>query len=424
MTMTDSDHGDESDEVGGAGITLLTDPALGFAAMWRRGAAALCLLVGLGCLAAVVRDARFAPLAVAGLLAGTGFGISSLPWSQQRLRAWFVAQRAVPDAATVVREWTTAGAVRHVTLRADGADPSFDFTWRLPASWGEPVRLDRMGRRVAVFSRADRREFCAPVLRGGLPFVVPDHVLAALIALVAADVSLEARHPRLQEQPPVELGTIPLPPALPVTFAPSPESRIVWALGASATVAITAGGVWVLHETGIASIAVVVFILAALMAICTGAAHSAASCVVIGADGIDVIGPLTTRRSSPRVPWTHVGQVELRWMLRSTREAQESGDNYARILGAAALGAMGGRFLRLRLTDRREVVGDLIARLVRGDIVPEVDTVMLVLHARSGRRIANISTRTSFQSVRSFLVACAERGVRVTAGQGDVTADL
>jgi hypothetical protein len=397
-------------------LSLLIDPSLRFARDLPLAGAVLCFVAAAVCAALGARDSRYI---AAGVVAGVATVILLFLhhiFARQTERAEACACDAVPQIATVVHATAVRHGLRRVTLRADGADHASDFTWILPASWGDVVRLDRAGRRVAVLSPAAAPERCVPRLRSGRPFVVPDYVTSALIAILAEDIPAAARHPDVADLAHAPAGTVPAPPALPVTLSPAPGGRLWWWTLIAGALALTGGGLWLAFRGSSTLLVVMLLIVAAITAAVADARHAKAVSVTVRSDGIDVNAPARPSRGARPLRWDEIGSVTIRWISRSERERGEFGTLTGLLIGGAVGVATG---IHVHTPVHHEVfeVGDLAARLLRGDIIPELDTLEVSLRTRSGRRIATYETRTAFQPVRALLAACVERGIRVKSVQ-------
>lgn len=396
-------------------FSLLLDPSLKRARDLRLLAGVLCLIAALGSIAVGFSYRSHVCFAVASAAVGVVLLVRRRRWARQAARAEECARDAVPQIATVVKEMRGLRGLRRVTLRTDGADAASDFTWLLPASWGDVVRLDREGRRVAVLSPAAAPERCVPLLRSGRPFVLPDYVASALIALVAEDIPAELRHPDIADLAGAAAGTMPPPPPLPVTLTPAPITRFVWWALVAATPALVVAAVWLAGTGGDTLGVISVFVFPGLLIAIAVVQRSRTVAAAFSAEAIDLRGPLAWLRGSQRVSWDDIGSVSLRWSSRASRQQAET-HSLRSLAVSVVLQAVTGVDIAIIRTEIFDV-GDAAARLLRGDIIPELDTLAISLCSHSGSRLATYETRTAFQPVRAVLAACAERNIHVESMQ-------
>lgn len=398
-----------------AGISLMLDPALKRARDLRLLLAVHIFIAAAVMLAMCLLNTSLLVWGLATAAVGAAVLVNRRRWAQQTARAEACARDAVPAIATIVAESTGRGGLRRVTLRADGADASTDFTWLLPASWGDVVRLDRGGRRVAVLAQVTWREQCVPLLRSGRPFVVPDYIATALIALLLEDIPEDARHPGVADLAAVRSGEVPAPPALPAVLVPSRADVWNWWALATVGVLLQPAGAWLIlrhHNT--------IVTLAALFLAGTGIAvlyslRGTAVRLVVADDALEVRGPLAAFRGARRIAWDDVGSVALRWTSRALRRQMEE-ISLGELVASGALKLATGVSVRV-LAGEEQGVGDIAARLLRGDIVPELDTVVVSVLSPEGKPLAVHETRTVFQPVRALLARCDELGVPVESSQ-------
>lgn len=339
-------------------------------------------------------------------------------WSGQADRAIACADDAIPSVATIVSETTGRWGLRLVTLRPDGASEGADFQWRLPASWGELTRLDRSGRRVAVLALRTRRECVVPLLRRGRPFVVPDYLATALVAMLLAEVPPDDRHSSVAAFEPCCGGEVPSPPPLPVTLGTSAGARGRWWLMLGAGLFFLTIGVWLGLRGTQTKGALSGLFCAGVAAAAVFSFRPRATDALIESAGVVLRGPLSRWRGTRRLDWSEVGSVELKWVSRETRNDQSRVSIPSLVVSLAASAAAGVHVhAHLGLDATEYAVGDIAARLLRGDIVPELDTLVVSLLSSAGKPLAISETRTDFQPVRALLRECAERDIPVAASQ-------
>ena len=411
-----------TDSTAEPGLSFLRDPSMKRARDLRLGSAVCCFIAGVFCLALSLLSPSLAVAGAVAVVLGIAILLTRRRWAIQTARAAHCARDAVPVIAMVVSETTGRFGLRRVTLRGEGAAADAtgsvgdeEFTWLLPASWGDLVRLDRTGRRVAALASAGQPENCVPLLRNARPFVIPDYVADALIALLLKDVPVDDRGAGVADLSGVSPGTIPPPPALPIEFAPASWLRPVWWLGLAVVVGWVGVCTWNWAAGDAIGDVAPLLIIPAGLALYAALDRSKAVSAVLRADGIDVRGPLAIGSGVSTRRWDEVASVTIGWTSRAERVQQEehSLGELALAVGVSAVTMIHFAISRAQIVE----AGDLGQRLLRGDIVSELDTVHVSLNSRRGLRIVTFVTRQRFQPIRALLRECAARKIPVLSVQ-------